>query len=124
MPATYIYINDSSSNTWQIGVSDAGILSASSTTAQSPATLYLNDFATNSTTWQLAITTSGDLETISQTYSSSNPAGITLISPSGYIWVLQVNSSGILETASFVPDDDFWSCGPAMGCDLNVTVWM
>lgn len=122
--ATYIYINDSSGNTWQIGVSDAGILSASSTTTQSPPTYYLNDFATNTTTWQLAITTAGVLETISQTYSSSNPTGIMLISPSGYIWILEVTSSGILETASLIPDEDFWPGSVRPWPDQLTTVWV
>lgn len=121
--ATYIYINDSSSNTWQIGVSDAGILSATSVAQQSPSAINLNDFQTNSTSWLLAITTSGDLETESETYSASYPTSLTLISPSGFIWILQVNSSGILETASFIPEEDFWQVPLEQPCDPTVMVW-
>jgi hypothetical protein len=121
--ATYIYINDSGGNTWQIGVSDSGILSSLSVATQSPAAIYLNDYATNTTTWLLTITTSGIIGTQQATYNASYPVSQGLSSPSGYSVDLQVSSSGVLSTVSFEPEEDYsilWRMQPP---EMTATVW-
>jgi hypothetical protein len=121
--ATYIYINDSSSNTWQVGVSDSGVLSSLSVAAQSPAAIYLNDYATNTTSWLLTVTTSGIIGTQQATYNALYPVSQGLSSPSGYSFDLQVNSSGILSTVSFQPEEDYsilWRVQPP---EITATVW-
>jgi predicted secreted protein len=121
--ATYIYINDSGNNTWQVGVSDAGILSSLSVAQQSPAAIYLNDYGTNTTSWLLTITTSGIIGTSQVTYNAAYPTGQGLISPGGYAFNLQVNSSGILRTTAFQPEEEYsllWSMQPP---EMTVTVF-
>jgi hypothetical protein len=123
MAATYIYINDSSGNTWQVGVSDAGILSATQVSQQSPPAIYLNDYATNTTTWLLTVTTSGIIGTQQVTYNASYPTGRGLISPSGYSFDLQVSSSGVMSTVSFEPEEEYWRPAPSCPADLVATVF-
>jgi hypothetical protein len=121
---TYLYINDSGGNTWQVAVSDGGVLSQDPVSQQSPAAIHLNDAATNSTSWLLAVTTAGVLELQTATYSSAYPTGITLISPSGYIWILETTSSGVLQTWPFAPEEDFLRPPLPWPPDYPVTVWI
>jgi hypothetical protein len=122
--ATYIYINDSNGNTWQIGVSDAGILSSTQVGQQSPAAIYLNDYATNTTSWLLTVSTSGIIGTQQQvTYNAAYPVSQGLSSPSGYSFDLQVNSSGVLSTVSFEPEEEYWQPAPLCPADMLATVW-
>jgi hypothetical protein len=106
--ATYIYINDSGNNTWQVGVSDAGVLSAAPVSAQSPSPVYLNDFVNNTTSWLLAISTQGVLEAVTETYNSTYPTQQSLTSPSGYVFSLAVTPNGVIVAIYFEPDEDFW----------------
>jgi hypothetical protein len=121
--ATYIYINDSSNNTWQIGVSDSGILQSQSVSQQSPSAIYLNDYASNTTSWLVTVTTSGIIGTQQATYNSSYPISQGLSSPSGYSFDLEVNSSGVLSTVSFQPEEEYWRPVPSCSADLTTTVW-
>jgi hypothetical protein len=121
--ATYIYINDSGGNTWQIGVSDSGILQSLSVSPQSPTPIYLNDYATNTTSWLLTVTTSGIIGTQQATYNSSYPISQGLSSPSGYSFDLEVNSSGVLSTVSLQPEEEYWNLRPAPPADMLATVW-
>jgi hypothetical protein len=120
---TYIYINDSGGNTWQVGVSDSGILQSQSVGQQSPAAIYLNDYATNTTSWLLTITTSGIIGTQQVTYNAGYPISQGLSSPSGYSFDLEVNSGGILSTVSFQPEEDYsilWRMQPP---EMTATVF-
>jgi predicted secreted protein len=121
--ATYIYINDSSNNTWQIGVSDAGILQSQSVSQQSPTAIYLNDYSTNTTSWLLTVTTSGVIGTQQATYNASYPVSQGLSSPSGYSFDLQVSSSGVLSTVSFEPEEEYWRPAPLCPADMLATVF-
>jgi hypothetical protein len=83
--ATYIHINDSGGNTWPIGMSDSSILSSVSVSQQSPAAIYLNDYATNTTTWLLTIITSGIIgtqQTLSYTWAANTWYGVPFV----YTW--------------------------------------
>jgi len=126
--ATYLLINDQNANTWQYGVSDAGVLSPTSVAQQTPAAIYLNDAATNTTSWLLAVALDAQgqphLQRQSQSYNSSYPTAIVLISPSGFVYLLQVNSSGVLSQVGFIADDDFVSIAPATVPEPIVAVWM
>jgi predicted secreted protein len=123
MAATYIYINDSSNNTWQIGVSDSGILQSQSVSQQSPPAIYLNDYASNTTSWLLTVTTSGIIGTQQVTYNAAYPTGQGLISPGGYAFNFRVDSNGILGTVSFPAEEEYslmWRMQPP---EMMATVW-
>lgn len=122
--ATYIYINDSSANTWQIGVDDNGILSSSPSGAQTPPAVCLNDYATNTTSWQLSVDTTGRIGTQQVTYSAAYPMGQSLVSPGGYTFTLEVDVNGIINTTSpFLPDDDWWAMTQPERNDFTVMLW-
>jgi hypothetical protein len=122
--ATYIYINDSSSNTWQVGVSDTGVFSAASTSAQTPSPIYLNDYITNSTSWLLTVSTSGVLGATPETYSSGYPQGKGLVSPSGYNYRLVTTQNGVIVALYFEADEDYSWLGPLLQpFDPVVTVY-
>jgi len=94
MPASYIYINDSGANTWQVGIDADGILETTGVAAQSPPTLYLNDFEGPTTTWRLDVATDGVLSTTSQTFDPAKPDAILLAPPSGIACLLKVYANG------------------------------
>jgi len=95
MPATFLYINDSGGNTWQIGVDDNGILSAISVAAQSPVAIDLN---AGGMSWRLGIGTDGCLSSASEAFNAANPTYVAIASPSGYFYQVRVDNNGILST--------------------------
>jgi hypothetical protein len=109
---TYIYLNDSGSNTWQLGVFDDGTLDPVPVAPQSPALLYLDDVDTGTTTWLLGITLLGAPDVTPETFNPTQPNFITLESSGGYFWNLKIYADGTLFTSlAPVPSVPGFPCG-------------
>jgi hypothetical protein len=94
-----IFLADSSSGIWLVGVTDQGILTQTPSGGQ-PTTLTLNDAGGNS--WAVTISTGGILQQNPVTngnYSTS----IILESPGGFSFQLVVLTSGVLQQIPFSP---------------------
>lgn len=102
MAATFVYINDSGANTWQIGVDDNGILSATPVSPITPVALHLNDYATTSASWLLGITTDGNLTTTTATFNAAYPRSVPLISAGSKSFGVCVTTLGLLQTVGGV----------------------
>src|ERR1035437_1540352 len=98
--STFVYLNDSGSNTGQIGVLDDGPFITSLVSTQSPAPILFDDVDTGTTTWLMGVSLTGNPLSIPQTFDGSQNAFITLQSPAGIFWELQVHSDGALFTTS------------------------
>jgi len=97
------YLNDSGSNTWQVVVSDAGLLDQIPVSSETPSASTLNDIATNTATWTIGVDTSGELTATNDTYSSGNPTSIPLTSPGGYSFIIIVLANGDIDTRALGP---------------------
>jgi SPP1 family predicted phage head-tail adaptor len=93
-----VILNDSGGNSWQLTVSDSGVLAQVPVAAQAAPAFVLNDAGTNTTSWLLGITILGRLDNPPQTYSASNPTSIVLVSPDGSAWSVEIDTEGDLST--------------------------
>ena len=101
MASTYLYVNDPSANTWQIGVTDDGILTTQAVAPQSPQPLYLNGYDAGNTSWRVgATTTDGFLTTTPVGYSAAYSIYQSLISSGGFLYYIGVAQDGILDTVT------------------------
>ena len=99
MPATYYYINDAGGNTWQLGVTDDGILTTEATSVQAPPALNMNGASYGDTSFYIGVTTvDGYLTTTPVTYNAAYPIYKPLFSPGGLLFYIGIDQDGILDT--------------------------
>jgi hypothetical protein len=97
------YLHDGSGNTWEVVVSDGGVLDQIPVSPETASASTINDVATNTTSWLIGISTTGRLSATSQTYSGSNPTSISVTAPEGGVWQIVINSTGVISTRSLAP---------------------
>jgi hypothetical protein len=117
-------LQDSSSNLWNVTISDIGVLDTASVGSGSPNTINLN--STGSLSWLLGVTTVGTLETTSVTFNSGYATLLTMASATGLTsWSIGVLPTGALFTTPAVAafGDDSFSIVPCSGFDQNVSVF-
>ena len=95
-PSTYIVLQDSLGQFWQIGVTTYGQLMPPAPGGNQVQNNFINDAATNSTTWQLTVTPTGTLVPMQIAYSPSVPSSINLIDSDGVIWTVHISVYGTL----------------------------
>lgn len=94
MPTPLILL-DTSTQAWQVGVTNAGLLTTTAIAGTAPAFVLIND-TTLTTTWQLKVLTSGMLQIVATT-SQVAPLSYLLQAPNTALWSVRVNN-GFLQT--------------------------
>jgi hypothetical protein len=98
---TPIYLQSPNGSVWQIGVTDAGLLTTNATAIPLFAiqTIKLTD-PTLATTWQVGVTNAGLLTTTSVTLDLTQPTVFPIVSSTkATMWNLGVTTIGLLQTA-------------------------
>lgn len=94
---TYLYLQDSSNNVWQVGVNDSGNITTTqgSGTVSSP---IIKDFQSGLTAWQIGIATNGSLTSTSVAMQGGLQNEIPLLSnPSNKLFGLLILANGMIQ---------------------------
>lgn len=95
--ATSIYLQDSSTHIWALGINDSGQLTTIPVSSGIVAIPILRDFQTGLTAWQIGVNTSGMLTTTNISLSPSLPSELPLLSnPSNILFGLSISPAGML----------------------------
>ena len=96
MASIPIYLTDSDDQTWQIGVTNAGLLISTAVSLTGPTFILINDTSL-ATTWMLQILTTGNLQVVAASSPTTAPYAYYITAPNGQTWTMRVNN-GLLQT--------------------------
>lgn len=95
---TVITLADANGVLWDVGVTDAGLLTSVSGSANAAQTLFLNDVG-DTTTWQVGISITGLLTATSVAHVAGGTNNIPLVSSGGsHNWLLEITAAGLYQT--------------------------
>jgi len=118
MPPALFYLVDSSSQVWELGVTNAGAYTTTAVSGPTGLSSYKLEDTVTHAAMALSVLTSGALEV--STASGSGAAEIALLAPNGSLWALEI-AGGAIEIVplfSSFPVSHMSSALVAYGCQL------
>lgn len=97
VPPSAFTLQDANGNFWNLGITDAGILTTTPIVAGVPSILQINDLL-DTTSWQIGVTITGVLTTTAIALNPALPEQLLISSSGTFQYELLVTSLGILQT--------------------------